>query len=51
MNATLSQTQRLIAFGGACIVTLALLMGVNTMSTTDTAPVWIAKAAATQHHA
>jgi hypothetical protein len=51
MSRITTQAQRFAAFSGACIVTLALLMGVNTMSTSATAPVWIAKAAVTQHHA
>jgi hypothetical protein len=44
MNSSL--ISRLASFGAACAMTLALLVGVTTMSTTQAAPVWIAKSAA-----
>ncbi len=43
---TTDRTARLAAFAAACVMTFTLLLGVCTMATTDTAPVWMAKAAA-----
>jgi hypothetical protein len=45
---TTDRTARLAALVASAVVTLTLLVGVSTMATTDTAPVWMAKAAATQ---
>ncbi len=39
---------RIAAFSASLTVTLALLAGVGSMATTDTAPAWIAKAPVTQ---
>lgn len=45
---TTSIASRLAAFSAAFTVTLALLIGVSSMATTDTAPAWMAKAAPVQ---
>ena len=42
---TIDRNARLAAFAASCVMTLALLLGVCTMATTGTAPVWMAKAA------
>jgi hypothetical protein len=47
MSRILSKTQRLIAFGGACIVTLTIMAGVATMAV-EPAAGWSAKAADAQ---
>jgi hypothetical protein len=43
---TTDRNARFVAFAASCVMTLALLLGVCTMATTDTAPAWMAKAAA-----
>lgn len=47
MNTT-PVTTRLASFSAAFTVTLALLIGVSSMATTEPAPAWIAKATAAQ---